>query len=166
MQAPKTGGQLSRRKFLVGTVAVTLGASIAEAARIALTFLKPPPVKGFGGSFPPGAVAAFPPGSVPPMRPGRCYVVLPDYGLVALYQRCTHLGCLVPWNKDEGMFACPCHAGRYSLTGEVISGPPPRPLDLFKLEVVNEQIVVDTGEIIQRDHYDPAQAVQDQFDAG
>ena len=41
---------------------------------------------------------------------------------------CTHLGCNVSWRKAESRFACPCHAGFYDPDGNVISGPPPRPL--------------------------------------
>jgi Rieske Fe-S protein len=41
---------------------------------------------------------------------------------------CSHLGCNVKWREAEGVFACPCHHGVYSMQGEVVSGPPPRPL--------------------------------------
>jgi Rieske Fe-S protein len=45
---------------------------------------------------------------------------------------CTHLGCSVHWKEDENHFACPCHAGIFNREGEVVEGPPPRPL--VKLE--------------------------------
>src|SRR6185369_12876535 len=48
--------------------------------------------------------------------------------VVALSAVCTHLGCIVQWEKQSQDFLCPCHAGRYSVDGTVISGPPPRPL--------------------------------------
>ena len=39
-----------------------------------------------------------------------------DYGIVAV---CTHLGCVVPWNKAENKFICPCHGSQYDATGKV-----------------------------------------------
>ncbi|MGA9742111.1 ubiquinol-cytochrome c reductase iron-sulfur subunit [Candidatus Binatus sp.] len=48
---------------------------------------------------------------------------------------CTHLGCAYRWVEQEKQFFCPCHAGVFSLTGQVVSGPPPRPLDVYAHEV-------------------------------
>ena len=42
--------------------------------------------------------------------------------------RCTHLGCAYNWQADQHQFACPCHAGVFSVDGKVLAGPPPRPL--------------------------------------
>lgn len=42
---------------------------------------------------------------------------------------CSHLGCIVQWQKDEEKLLCPCHAGIYNLDGGVIAGPPPKPLE-------------------------------------
>ena len=47
---------------------------------------------------------------------------------VALSAVCTHTGCNVAWKGGEGQFVCPCHGGRYDREGNVVSGPPPRPL--------------------------------------
>ncbi|MBI5042718.1 MAG: Rieske 2Fe-2S domain-containing protein [Nitrospirae bacterium] len=49
-------------------------------------------------------------------------------GFTALSAVCTHLGCIVKWLEDKGEFQCPCHAGRFDVTGKVLSGPPPNPL--------------------------------------
>lgn len=46
----------------------------------------------------------------------------------ALSATCTHLGCRVAWNPAESHYKCPCHGGVFSRTGDVVSGPPPRPL--------------------------------------
>jgi Rieske Fe-S protein len=54
---------------------------------------------------------------------------------LALSAVCTHLGCNVRWRAAESRFACPCHAGYYDPTGEVISGPPPRPLRQLETRV-------------------------------
>lgn len=49
---------------------------------------------------------------------------------------CPHLGCHYDWHPDEGEFICPCHGSVYSMTGKVLGGPAPRPLDAlsWKLE--------------------------------
>jgi len=53
---------------------------------------------------------------------------------------CTHLGCRVRWVKDKRQFYCPCHAGVYDENGNVVSGPPPRPLDRYELAVEGDEI--------------------------
>ncbi|MFQ6015292.1 MAG: ubiquinol-cytochrome c reductase iron-sulfur subunit [Anaerolineae bacterium] len=151
---------LTRREFIglagIGALLVALG----EVARITWAYLWPQAKEGFGGMFSVGAIEDFPPDSVIHVRKGRFYIVHLEDGLLALYQKCTHLGCLVPWHEESERFACPCHAGKYNREGEVISGPPPRPLDLFKLEIVDGQVVVDTGKVTRRERYDPSQAVK------
>lgn len=47
---------------------------------------------------------------------------------------CTHLGCIIRWEEEKGRFFCPCHKGIFDKTGKVIGGPPPRPLDQFRVE--------------------------------
>ena len=54
---------------------------------------------------------------------------------LALSAVCTHLGCNVRWSKETSRFACPCHAGFYNAAGEVISGPPPRPLRALETRI-------------------------------
>jgi menaquinol-cytochrome c reductase iron-sulfur subunit len=57
--------------------------------------------------------------------------------------RCTHLGCTYAWVKENGVFQCPCHYGRFDpRTGAVVSGPPPRPL--IRLETKIEADVLYT----------------------
>ena len=53
---------------------------------------------------------------------------------------CTHLGCRVRWVDDEDQFFCPCHNGIFDRNGEVVDGPPPRPLDRFQYKVEEDQI--------------------------
>jgi len=58
-----------------------------------------------------------------------------EKGLKALSTTCPHLGCKVDWEPDNNRFFCPCHDGFFDVNGNVISGPPPRALDSFKVEV-------------------------------
>lgn len=66
----------------------------------------------------------------------------PDRGFIALSKVCTHLGCLVEYEKAKNRLLCPCHAGVYTLEGAVVSGPPPKPLRKFPLKVEGEDIVI------------------------
>jgi cytochrome b6-f complex iron-sulfur subunit len=62
--------------------------------------------------------------------------------LVALSAVCTHLGCIVQWEKDKQDFLCPCHAGHYTPDGVVTAGPPPKPLSKLPFVVANGAITV------------------------
>lgn len=55
---------------------------------------------------------------------------------------CTHLTCNVLYESDTETIICPCHNGRFDLNGKVISGPPPSPLEAFKVEITGEEIMV------------------------
>lgn len=61
---------------------------------------------------------------------------------VAMSNICTHLGCRVRWIDDQGQFFCPCHNAVFDKDGEVISGPPPRPLDRYQVKVEDDQLYV------------------------
>jgi Rieske Fe-S protein len=53
----------------------------------------------------------------------------------ALSATCTHLGCQVHWDDGGKTFRCPCHGGVYDVTGKVLEGPPPRPLDTIEARI-------------------------------
>ena len=153
---------LSRRDFLnivwgaAGIIAVT------ELGLTGLRFLSPRTVEGqFGGLFNLGSPDQYPPGSVTPVEAGRFYLVrLEDGGLLAIYRRCTHLGCAVPYDQATGQFVCPCHGSAFTADGEVLNAPAPRPLDLFTLSINDDgEVLVDTGKAIERDHPDPEAVV-------
>lgn len=61
---------------------------------------------------------------------------------VALSNICTHLGCRVRWVADQNKFFCPCHNGVYDKNGNVVSGPPPRPLDHYQVKIENNQLFI------------------------
>ena len=65
-----------------------------------------------------------------------------DKGFLAFSKVCTHLGCLVKYDKEQQIFICPCHAGVFDLEGNVISGPPPRPLPKFSVRVEGNNLVI------------------------
>ncbi len=71
-----------------------------------------------------------------------------EQGVVALYQKCPHLGCRVPWCQTSQWYECPCHGSQYNRVGEKKGGPAPRGMDRFAATVENGIIVVDTGTVI------------------
>jgi cytochrome b6-f complex iron-sulfur subunit len=66
---------------------------------------------------------------------------------LALYQKCVHLGCTVPFRNDCNSFKCPCHGSHYNVDGEYLDGPAPRSLDRFAMSINGTNVVVDTGSI-------------------
>ena len=70
-------------------------------------------------------------------------VINTSEGLRAYSAVCTHFACIVKWNLERNEIECPCHAGYFDpYNGEVISGPPPTPLDALQVEVVDGDIYV------------------------
>jgi menaquinol-cytochrome c reductase iron-sulfur subunit len=65
---------------------------------------------------------------------GRDYIVMSNI--------CTHLGCRVRWIEEKGQFFCPCHNGVFNKQGQVVSGPPPKPLNQFQVKVEDNAIFV------------------------
>jgi len=64
---------------------------------------------------------------------------------LALFQRCVHLGCTVPFRDDCVSFKCPCHGSHYNVDGEYLDGPAPRSLDRFAMSFSGGSVVVSTG---------------------
>ena len=67
-------------------------------------------------------------------------------GYKALSATCTHLGCIVSWNEQRQVIACPCHEAYFNTNGAVISGPPPAPLPTYRVQEDGGQIYVEGGE--------------------
>ena len=133
-----------------------------------LMYFTPKKVGTFGGKVTVPVTPADLPLNGEPLRvrEGKFYLVhIPD-GLLALYWKCKHLGCTVPWKGDEefqgevGVFHCPCHGSIYLRNGQNVAGPAPAPLDLMEIEVQGDKIVVNTGKITTRTRYEPSQAVK------
>ena len=66
----------------------------------------------------------------------------PDDQLRAFSATCTHLDCTVQYKKDMGTIWCACHNGKYDLTGRNISGPPPRPLETYRVVQQGDEILI------------------------
>jgi menaquinol-cytochrome c reductase iron-sulfur subunit len=65
-----------------------------------------------------------------------------DNQVVAFGPQCTHLGCAYHWDEGKNEFLCPCHSSLFSLSGKVISGPAPRPLDRFETKIEGTKLLL------------------------
>ena len=148
---------LTRRQFLGIAWLGSLALLAAQVVAGLLNFLKPVSNGGFGGMIYAGKVEEFAINSVNRVLAGRFFLTRTPDGVIALWQKCTHLGCAVPWVEEEGRFHCPCHGSLFNEVGEVIGGPAPRPLDTFPVTIKSGEVWVDTGNPTQRSHFDPDQ---------
>ncbi len=156
-QAVKT---VSRRNFVRNA---TLGAIVIVLSQLTVGFLRFfwPNKTGAFGSVLTVSAADVPGAGETPYRntAGKFYLLQNEDGLIALYWKCTHLGCTVPWNEGEDRFHCPCHGSIFFRNGVKESGPAPRPMDRFPVTVTEAgDVLVDTGSEISRGDYDPSQA--------
>ncbi len=159
VQEPSRRGFLGKAWLLLG------GVALAEAAWVASEFLRPrrrPKVGGDDGALiVAGPVDRFEKGSVTAFQEGRFYLArLADGGFLALSRECTHLGCTVPWVAEEDRFVCPCHASSFDITGEVLSPPAPRALDLFPVRIENDIVKVDISGPVTRQGFSTSQVVR------
>ena len=108
-----------------------------------------------------GAVERFAPGTVTAIPSGQFYLAcLGDGSFLALSRICTHLGCSVPWDEEKNQFICPCHGSTFNLTGEVLTAPAPRPLDIYPVRIENGIVKVDTSSPQKRESFELGQAVR------
>ena len=151
----------TRRDFLKIAWAFFGGLALLETAGVFIAYLQPRLAEGeFGSIINAGLVDDFPPNSVTHISNGRFYIVrLGDGGFLAVYHRCTHLGCTVPWDSTSQKFICPCHNSQFDQQGVVENPPAPRPLDLFAVSITDGQVTVDTGNLLQRQSFEAAQVV-------
>jgi cytochrome b6-f complex iron-sulfur subunit len=141
-----------------------LGSALIVTAEIAagtVYLLWPNKTGAFGGEITIGA-DSVPAVDGPPFRysEGKFYVVHTADGVQALYWKCVHLGCTVPWVAGQGHFVCPCHGSVYDYDGQRISGPAPRSMDAFPVTVnADGGLTIDTNPstIIVRNFVEPDQ---------
>ena len=151
------------------------GLLAAIAGGLGLDFLWPKKIIGFGTAVNVGAVNV-PKAGADPVRvvEGRFWLVnIPagtaesPGGLLALYQKCPHLGCTVPWRPDfvfggvKGWFRCPCHGSTYTKEGGVlVAGPAPHSMDTMAITVnPNGDLTVETGQVKAGGQDNPFRAV-------
>ncbi len=153
-QAHAPDVELSRRRFILGSFWAGLGATLAGSVGVFLDFFWPRGIEKFGGPFAIGNVTDFKPGGDPQLFiAAQAWIVNLDpgeirnggsgggEGYLALWRKCPHLGCTVPWRptfefqESEGWFRCPCHGSTYSKAGVRVFGPAPRSMDVFELTV-------------------------------
>jgi cytochrome b6-f complex iron-sulfur subunit len=160
---------VSRRQFLNrATVSLTGAGLTTFAAAGFVAFLWPISSGGFGGKINVGKiddvissirssggffynatarswVTQYPVDALPKAKSVPTYKPLLDgmqSGIVALYQKCPHLGCRVPQCVSSQWFECPCHGSQYNRVGEKKGGPAPRGMDRFAF------VVSDTGDVV------------------
>ena len=154
---PSQRSGLTRAQFLGVAWTGSLTLFAAQAVVGLLNFLKPISGSGFGGLIYAGKIEEFAINSVNRVLAGRFFLTRTPDGIIALWQKCTHLGCAVPWVEEEGQFHCPCHGSLFNELGEVIGGPAPRPLDTFPITIKSGEVWVDTGKPVERHAFDPDQ---------
>jgi cytochrome b6-f complex iron-sulfur subunit len=157
-----------RRTFLKWSMGLGWVGVLASFGAASLAFIWPNLRGGFGARIPIGSTDEilgeidanegrfeFPEGRSlvvkydPAMDPEGVYADITNQtGIMALYQRCVHLGCKVPWCAASQWWECPCHGSKYNRWGEWQEGPAARGLDRFLVEEVEGQVVVDTSTVI------------------
>lgn len=162
---------VSRRQFFNRAITATFGSFLGLFGLYGLAFFWPRLTGGFGSDVDAGSVEDLAEGTVNPdgtigpvfVPEARAYVVpAPDSlstqfegrdvvagGFMALFQRCVHLGCRVPWCASSIGFECPCHGSKYNSVGEYNAGPAPRNLDRFVVQMRDDRFVIRTGTIIE-----------------
>lgn len=169
---------LTRRRFFNRSLGAVFGIFMGQFALASLAFLWPKLSGGFGSPINAGKVADLrvqalqPDGSVAPVfvaaaqswivpflgstLDGSSFEGQPvlagegdEVGLMAIWQKCVHLGCRVPSCESSQGFECPCHGSKYNLHGEYEAGPAPRNMDRFGVAVSDAgDLIVDTGNVV------------------
>ena len=144
--AEQTTKQVSKRDFLKILLGGGLGALAVAVICPLISYLKPPKVKEVQvSSVKVGKASEFPNDSGTIFRFGNKPGILlrtASGEFRAFEAVCTHLDCTVQFKKDMGVIWCACHNGKYDLNGRNISGPPPRPLNPYKVIVSGEEVFV------------------------
>jgi cytochrome b6-f complex iron-sulfur subunit len=121
-----------RRDFLgltaIWGAVIAMGTALAGVMRLPKPAVQPGPLRVFKLGDP----SQFAVGSVTRVEAGNFFLFREEQGYHAISSVCTHLGCIVARNEEEG-FACPCHGSRFSPDGSVVGGPAPTALSWLEL---------------------------------
>ncbi len=136
---------MNRRKFLTIILAFLGSVTSASFAYSLLKFLTATPARGVDSKKIMLHKSEVPYGGAKNIIFGDTPVVVinrPEKGFIAFSRACTHLGCLIEFNKGVQKIVCPCHAGTYDLDGSVESGPPPKPLTTVPIKIEGDTIII------------------------
>ena len=138
--------ELNRRSFVDWLLGIGVVGSAISFLYPVLRFVIPPPIsEAIEQSVIAGKLSELPPNSYIIVKFGRrpCLLVhTPTGELRAFDGICTHLNCTVQYKEDVGQIWCECHNGYYDLTGKNVSGPPPRPLPTFSVNVNDDDDII------------------------
>jgi len=136
---------ITRTRFLSG-VAVAGGAVLTAAILVPIVgfavsdSVKSPPNQwvdiGPLSNFPDGQTTSLAVSGLSQWSDARAFIRNKGGELIAIWNRCSHLGCPVQYSKGGDNFLCPCHGSAFNSIGLVTAGPAPRPLDRFNVKVV------------------------------
>ena len=144
-----------RRKFMITIGNSAIGVISAGSIGLVYDFMRPNVVTELPSRFQIGTPENYQPDSFVFNEEYQLFIVRNEEGsFYAISSICTHLGCTVnkrPVNipeQPEKVIFCPCHGSIYSVTGNVISGPAPRPLDRFRIRMQDGKLIIDKNEIV------------------
>lgn len=155
----------SRRSFLNRLWALLGGLAFLQFAWIGISTFKSSRTRGREKTLDDiiiaGRMEDFSPKTITAIPQGQFYLAcLEDGSFLAISRTCTHLGCSIPWDAKQGKFVCPCHGSTFSPTGEVLSAPAPRPLDIYPVRIENRIIKVNISRPLTRERFEPSQATR------
>jgi Rieske Fe-S protein len=138
-------GYVTRTKFLTGIALVTGGVMTAAILVPVIGFAAADSLKeedwqwvdiGPLSDFPDGQTSSLAVSGPSPESDRRAFIRHQEGAIIAIWNRCAHLGCPVAYSQGGDVYSCPCHGGAYDSLGRVTAGPPPRPLDRFDVKIV------------------------------
>lgn len=138
--------QPKRRSFLQWILGGGVTTSLASFLYPVFRFLDPPVApQASVNEVTAGKASEFKPNTGKLIRFGSRPVLLvrvDETRWSALSGVCTHLNCTVQFDEQRSQVWCACHNGFYDLTGKVVGGPPPRPLEEYEVHIRGEEVVV------------------------
>jgi cytochrome b6-f complex iron-sulfur subunit len=143
---PPKSHAMTRRNFCAAAGLAACGIAATGAGVVFVDFLKPRALFEPPTAFSVGPPEAIGVGSVVTNVEHRIYVIRVTEGFRALSAVCTHLGCITRYQPDRSIIACPCHGSQFTLAGEVVAGPAPRPLRWLQMSLSDQgELIVDTA---------------------